>query len=139
MKRRAVQGRADWRARLVQQGCTWHDDGPDGCWRENAAWVMTEAEISRLKQTAAEVALLYERAAEHVVRENLWSRLGIAAEDAAIMRASLERGDEALLGRFDFLMDENGQPRLVEFNADNALSLVETAVLQRDWRQAVMP
>ena len=139
MKRLAVEGRADWRECLIAQGCTWHDDGPDGCWRENAVWMLTPDEISLLKQTAAEVAELYRQAVEHVVRKDLWPRFGFTREAADILRASIERGDPELLGRFDFLMDENGRPRLVEFNADNALSLVETAVLQRDWQRSVMP
>jgi glutathionylspermidine synthase len=75
----------------------------------------------------------------YIVRENRWARLGFTDEAARVLCSSLERGDPELLGRFDFLMDEKGQPRLVEFNADNALSLVETAVLQREWQLAVMP
>src|SRR4051812_22199557 len=139
VKRCAMPGRADWRARLIAEGCTWHDDGPDGCWREDVAWVLTPTEISLLKQTAAEVAELYRQAADHVLRRNLWARLGFGEETAGLLRSSLERGEPALLGRFDFLIDETGQPRLVEFNADNALSLVETAVLQRDWQRTVLP
>jgi glutathionylspermidine synthase len=138
VKRCAVPGRADWCARLSAAGCTWHNEA-DGSWREDAAWVLTPAEISLLKQTATEVAELYRQAADHVLRRNLWARLGFSEETAGLLRCSLERAEPALLGRFDFLIDETGQPRLVEFNADNALSLVETAVLQRDWQQAVMP
>jgi glutathionylspermidine synthase len=139
VKRCAVPGRADWLARLSAAGCTWHDDGPDGGWRENVAWVLTSEEIALLKQTTAEVAELYRQAVDHVLRRNLWARLGFGEETTSILRSSLECGEPALLGRFDFLIDDTGQPRLVEFNADNALSLVETAVLQRDWQQAVMP
>jgi glutathionylspermidine synthase len=38
-----------------------------------------------------------------------------------------------LHGRFDFLFDAQGCPRLLEYNAETALSLVETAVIQRHW------
>ena len=139
MKRRAVAGRADWRRLLSEQGCTWHDDGKDGCWREDVVWELTQGETDILMRSAAEVLSLYQQAADHVVRRGLWNRLGFETEEAAIIQASLERRDEATLGRFDFLMDESGQPRLLEFNADNALSLVESAVLQREWLREVLP
>jgi glutathionylspermidine synthase len=44
-----------------------------------------------------------------------------------------------LCGRFDFLLDESGQPKLLEFNADGALTLLETAIIQRDWHRDLMP
>ena len=139
MKRLAVPGRTDWRQLVSAQGCTWHDDGKEGCWREDVVWELTRGETDLLMRSAAEVLSLYQQAADHVVRRGLWNRLGFETEEAAIIQASLERRDEAMLGRFDFLMDESGQPRLLEFNADNALSLVESAVLQREWLREVLP
>ena len=118
MKRLAVPGRTDWRQLVSAQGCTWHDDGKEGCWREDVVWELTRGETDLLMRSAAEVLSLYQQAADHVVRRGLWNRLGFETEEAAIIQASLERRDEAMLGRFDFLMDESGQPRLLEFNAD---------------------
>lgn len=37
------------------------------------------------------------------------------------------------MGRFDFMLDGNGQFKLIEYNAESALTLVETAKVQRAW------
>ncbi|KAF0715337.1 hypothetical protein AaE_011353 [Aphanomyces astaci] len=51
----------------------------------------------------------------------------------AAVRASWKRRDRDLLGRFDFSWDGQGDPKLLEYNADTPMILVETAVGQRLW------
>jgi glutathionylspermidine synthase len=82
---------------------------------------------------------MYHQAAQHVVRNNLWSLMGLQNYEAELLAASWERGEWSLHGRFDFLFDAQGCPKLLEYNAETALSLVETAVIQRGWLVEVMP
>ncbi|ETV89449.1 hypothetical protein H257_00723 [Aphanomyces astaci] len=51
----------------------------------------------------------------------------------AAVRASWQRRDRDLLGRFDFSWDGQGDPKLLEYNADTPMILVEMAVGQRLW------
>jgi glutathionylspermidine synthase len=62
-----------------------------------------------------------------------------AKDEAELLTSSWERGEWALHGRFDFLFDVEGCPRLLEYNAETALSLVETAVIQKCWLGDVLP
>ncbi|WP_166647199.1 glutathionylspermidine synthase family protein [Prosthecobacter fusiformis] len=133
-----IHPRGDWQARVEAGGLTWHGEG-GGCWNEGAFYEFTEAELGRIRTTAREVYELHLLAAAHVVRHGLWSRLGVHEADVPILKASWERQDWSLMGRFDFLLDEQGQAKLIEFNAETALSVIETGPVQRKWQQEVMP
>jgi len=131
--------RPDWPALVESSGYNWHTDQGQSAWNESACYVLEAAEIERFRRQVNECYRLYEHAAEEVVRRDWWARLGIPSEDVPIVRASWERHDWDLAGRFDFLLDEAGQPKLLEFNADNALTLLETSIIQREWQRAVQP
>ncbi|HSU56704.1 MAG TPA: glutathionylspermidine synthase family protein, partial [Candidatus Dormibacteraeota bacterium] len=103
------------------------------------AYVLSQAEVQKLCQAAKELAEIYHRAAEHVIKHKLWDSIGLQNHEAHLIASSWERGEWSLHGRFDFLFDEHGSPKLLEYNAETALSLVETAVVQRRWLSEVMP
>lgn len=42
-------------------------------------------------------------------------------------------------GRFDFGYTGNGEPKLFEFNCDTPTAMLEAAVVQWDWKQAMFP
>ena len=132
--------RADWKARVEQQGLLWHtdDDGRE-TWNEQAAYLLSPAEVQRLCQAASELAEMYHEAAEHVVKKNLWPLIGLQNHESELIASSWKRREWSLHGRFDFLFDVQGCPRLLEYNAETALSLIETAVIQKRWLGEVMP
>lgn len=139
MKRVAVSARADWKARLEEQGMCWHSEDEEESWNEHAAYVLSSGEVDALCRAARELAELYHRAAKHIVENDLWSFVGLQPHEALLVAASWKRGEWSLQGRFDFLLDTQGRPKLLEYNAETALSLIETSVIQKRWRDDVMP
>lgn len=139
MKRIQPACRADWKTRVEQQGLVWHSDGGREAWNEQAAYLLSPTEIQRLCQAARELAEIYHQAAEHIVKNNLWSQIGLQKHEADLLASSWERNEWSLHGRFDFLLGGEGCPKLLEYNAETALSLVETAVIQKHWLAEVMP
>ncbi|MEP6671693.1 MAG: glutathionylspermidine synthase family protein [Chthoniobacter sp.] len=134
-----MAARADWPARVEQQGLLWHSEDGDETWNERAAYLLSPAEVEKLCRTARELAGLYHQATEHIVENNLWSAVGLQNHEAELLASSWRRGEWSLQGRFDFLFDAQGSPKLLEYNAETALSLMETAVIQKHWRDDVMP
>lgn len=139
MKRIHVAPRCCWQRVVEEQGYLWHTEGDHPCWREDACYVLTDGEVQLLRRTGDEVYQMLIKAADHVVKNGLWSRVGISDEHARIVAASWESGARPMAGRFDLLVDEQGQPKLLEFNADCALTMLETAVIQRDWQKTGFP
>jgi glutathionylspermidine synthase len=82
---------------------------------------------------------IYHQAAEHIVENSLWPSIGLQNHEAELLASSWRRSEWSLHGRFDFLFDDQGCPRLLEYNAETALSLLESAVIQKHWLAEVMP
>jgi glutathionylspermidine synthase len=139
MKRIQLSPRPDWQSLVEQQGLTWHSEGGQVTWNEQNAYLLSQSEVKKLCQTASELAQIYHQAAGHVVKNELWSLMGLQEHEAGLITASWEKGEWSLHGRFDFLFDVHGCPKLLEYNAETALSLVETAVIQRHWLAGAMP
>ncbi|OSZ67172.1 glutathionylspermidine synthase [Sphingomonas sp. IBVSS1] len=141
MRRIDCTPRSDWQQRVSQLGLVWHSR-PDGSayWDERAAWAFTPDEVAVLETATAELYRLYLAAGQHVIDADRLGELGIPSFCHAAIRAAWDGEPRALnLGRFDLGWDGSGPPKLFEFNADTPTSLLEAAVVQWDWKQAVFP
>lgn len=78
-------------------------------------------------------------AAEKVIENAWWPRLGIPEAAVPSILRSWERDDFSLYGRFDFGFDGASPPRLLEYNADTPTALVEAAVVQWFWLKDLHP
>lgn len=136
MKRLALEPRAEWHAWADRLGYAWHSEGGSCSWNEGVAYSLTAEEAESLCKSAEEAHRMCLAAVERVVRENLWPRVGIAERDVAVLKRSWERQEWSLGGRFDFMFDAHGQAKLIEYNAESALTLIETAIVQRAWLDA---
>jgi glutathionylspermidine synthase len=139
MKRHICQPRPDWREKVESVGLTFHSHENGPYWDESAAYELTRAEVDTLESAANKLHFLCIDAAEAVIKNNWWARLGIC--DAAIpaILKSWERDDFSLYGRFDLSYDGVTPPKLLEYNADTPTTLVEAAVVQWFWLQELHP
>jgi glutathionylspermidine synthase len=139
MQRHRCEPRRDWRERVEATGLIYHshDNGP--YWDESACYDLTADEVRRLEEATRALHFLCIDAAEAVVKNGWWQRLAIPdAAVPAIMR-SWERDDFSLYGRFDLAVGSDGQPKMLEYNADTPTALVEAAVTQWFWLQETRP
>lgn len=139
MQRHASNPRTDWKERVEHIGLTYHshDNGP--YWDESACYELTAAEVDVLEAAANDLHFRCIDAAEAVINNNWWSRLGIAEAAIPAILRSWERDDFSLYGRFDFSFDGITPPKLFEYNADTPTALVEAAVAQWFWLQDTHP
>jgi glutathionylspermidine synthase len=135
MKRHNCNPRPDWREKVESVGLTYHshDDGP--YWDESACYELTRQEVDALEAAANQLHYLCIEAAEAVIQNNWWPRLGIPEAAIASILHSWERDDFSLYGRFDLSYDGVTPPKLLEYNADTPTALVEASVAQWFWLQ----
>ena len=139
MRRLQSDPRPEWKVWAESLDYSWHSEGGACSWNEGVAYLLTSDEVEILRVRADEVHAMCLTVVEKVVRENLWSRLGIRTEDVPLLRLSWERREWSLTGRFDFMLDAQGEMKLIEYNAESALTLIETAKVQRAWLKEAMP
>lgn len=137
---RANAGREGAREKLVEAGLLW-----DECEHQQPYWSETEhvcmdlATAEVLEDAANEMHELCLRACGEIVERGWWERLSIPAAAAPLVEASWRAGDRSLYGRFDFAWTGEGEPKLLEYNADTPTSLLEAAVLQWQWLEELFP
>ena len=139
MKRHACQPRADWREKVERVGLTYHSHENGPYWDESAAYELTPAEVEALETAANQLHHLCIEAAEAVIKNHWWARLGIPQAAVPVILQSWERDEFSLYGRFDLAYDGVTPPKLLEYNADTPTALVEAAVAQWFWLQELHP
>jgi len=139
MKRQPCTPRPDWRQKVESVGLTYHSHEHGPYWDESACYEFSAKEIGTLETAARSLHYLCIDAAEAVIRQGWWERLAIPAAAIPAIRASWERDDFSLYGRFDLAFDGDGPPKLLEYNADTPTALVEAAVAQWFWLQDTHP
>ncbi|HXI71166.1 MAG TPA: glutathionylspermidine synthase family protein [Verrucomicrobiae bacterium] len=139
MKRHACHPRPDWREKVESVGLTFHSHEHGPYWDESACYELTAGEVDELESATNKLHYLCIDAAEAVIENNWWSRLGICEAAVPAILRSWERDDFSLYGRFDLSYDGIAPPKLLEYNADTPTALVEAAVAQWFWLQEIHP
>lgn len=140
MNRRSMNPRQDWQARVEEKGMVYHtaEDGTP-YWDESACYEFTAAEVDALEKATYTLNDLCLAAVECVIQKDYFERFGIPPQFVEWVKASWERDEQTLLGRFDLALWPDGQIKLLEYNADTPTALLEAAVIQWFWMQDVFP
>src|ERR1700722_8580451 len=77
MQRQSCQPRDDWRKKVEGIGLTYHSHCAGPYWDESACYELTAQEVDTLEAAANTLHFLCIDAAEAVIKNNWWSRLGI--------------------------------------------------------------
>ncbi len=138
MRRIASAPRPHWQERVESVGLTWHSpDQP--YWNESAFYEFSASEVDRLEAATNELEKMTLAAAQHVIDNRLYGRMGIPESAIPLIESSWEAEPPSIYGRFDLAYDGVHPPKLLEYNADTPTSLLEAAVVQWYWLQDVFP
>ena len=140
MKRITLTPRENWQQQVESEGLTFHtlEDGRP-YWNESAAYEFTSREVDMLEAAANNMQTMCLAAAQHVIDNNLYAQLEIPTAAVPLIEWAWNQEPPALYGRFDFSYDGASPPKLLEYNADTPTSLLEAAVIQWSWLEAVFP
>jgi glutathionylspermidine synthase len=138
MRRIRCAPRHGWQDKVEKLGLAWHS-GAEPYWNESAFYEFTAKEVEVLETATNELEGMCLQAAQHIIDEKLYARMGIPPMAVPLIEGSWEAEPPSLYGRFDFAYDGAGPPKLLEYNADTPTSLLEAAVAQWYWLQEVYP
>lgn len=139
MQRTPHDPRPDWRAKVERVGLTYHSHETGPYWDESVYYALGAAEVELLEASANTLHRLCIEAAEAVIENRWWARLGVDEAAVPAIVSSWERDDFSLYGRFDLSFDGASPPKLLEYNADTPTALVEASVAQWFWLQDTHP
>jgi glutathionylspermidine synthase len=138
MRRITCTPRPDWQKKVEGAGLTWHSlDQP--YWNESAYYELSSDEVDTLEAATNELEKMTLAAAQHVIDQRLYARMGIPELAIPLIETSWEAEPPSLYGRFDLSYDGKRPPKLLEYNADTPTSLLEAAVIQWYWLEELFP
>ncbi len=138
MRRVTSTPRPNWEEKVEERGLTWHS-GQQPYWNESAFYEFTAKEVDILEAATNELEKMTLAAAQHVIDNKLYARMGIPENAIPLIEGSWEAEPPALYGRFDLAYDGVHPPKLLEYNADTPTSLLEAAVVQWYWLEELFP
>jgi glutathionylspermidine synthase len=138
MERRRIAVRSDWQAQLESIGFHFHSlDG--GYWDESACYRFSSEEVDILEAATVELHRMSLAAVEVLVERGTFEHYALPEGFARNVIDSWRAQAPSVYGRFDLRYDGKAPPKLLEYNADTPTSLIEAAVAQWNWLQAVRP
>jgi glutathionylspermidine synthase len=142
MERHLTAERGDWLHQCKAIGFTfhhWNDEKP--YWGEGIYYTFTEDEVDEIAAATSELHALCLEAVEHILAKERLIELGIPAQFYPMIYRSWAADEEGIYGRFDLRYGGQGQgaPKMFEYNADNPVTLIESAVAQWEWMEQVFP
>ncbi|HUP94667.1 MAG TPA: glutathionylspermidine synthase family protein [Burkholderiales bacterium] len=138
MKRERLTPRHGWQAQLEAVGFYFHSLG-GVYWDESACYRFAAFEIDMLEEATAELHKICLAAVQSIVERRAFDTFALDDWLAELVTTSWNARAPSLYGRFDLRYDGINSPKLLEYNADTPTSLIEAAVAQWNWLQAVHP
>src|SRR3954451_7423068 len=112
MRRIECTPRPEWQKKVESVGLTWHSL-EEPYWNESAFYEFSAKEIDVLEAATNELETMSLAAAQHVIDNRLYSRMGIPEIAAPLIEASWEAEPPSLYGRFDLSYDGTNPPKLL--------------------------
>lgn len=135
MIRVSIEERPRWEERAHEMGFKFHTLYGDKYWDESRYYQFTLKQIEEdLEEPTRELHAMCLKAVEKVVHDDdMMRKFAIPEALWSLVRASWERRDASLYGRFDFVYSGMGPAKMLEYNADTPTSLYESGYWQWLW------
>lgn len=138
MQRLSSIARPDWRARCEAVGFDYHTiDGT--YWDESACYRFNSAQIDQLEAAANQLHAMVREVVARVIKQGDYQGWGLSELAIRLIEASWQAGERELYGRMDMSWSGQGEPKLLEYNADTPTALLEASVVQWEWLECVQP
>ena len=108
-------------------------------WDETACYNFSADEVDRMEEVSAEMHQLCLNAAGEAVSSKRFAEFAIPEAFHELVSQSWQQREATLYGRFDFSWNGEGEPKLLEYNADTPTALLEASVVQWQWLEDVLP
>ena len=145
MDRIPIEARPDWREQVEQWGLLFHDnrderpnENPD-YWNESAYYWFSADEVDTLEAATNDLHEMCLGAVQHVIDAGRYHELAIPAVAIPYIEKRWSSVAPSIVGRFDLAYDGFNPPKLLEYNADTPIALLEAAVVQWKWLEDRFP
>jgi len=105
-------------------------------WNEKAYYEFSLAEINHIEDATAELEQMCLKAVDYVIENKLYHKFHIPDYLIPYIENSWNNDEPSLYGRYDLAFN-NGELKMLEYNADTPTSVYEAGIIQWYWLQEV--
>lgn len=134
MERKTIDERKNYAQKIEELGFFYHPD----YWGEGRYYEFTSEEVTALERATQELYSMVCDAVEYLITHDRLPEMQIPVGVKDYIRQSWERDELSVYGRFDLFFDGH-EIKLYEFNADTPTSLLESAIIQWNWKEDCFP
>lgn len=138
MERRLIPQRPDWQRRVEDEGMLWHTAQGVPYWHEGVCYVFGLSEVERIEAATEACHRMAMDAVGAIIEGGELPLYGYGADAIRLIEQSWQRDERDIYGRIDFAYDGQGEPRMLEYNADTPTSLLEASVVQWSWMTDIL-
>lgn len=140
MKRLKFAQRPNFQDELDRIGFNYYSlpSGPDGehYWQEGVTYGFAETQVDKIMEATQELHDMSVDMVRHMVQTGDYpSYFALTDHCKALIEQSWKRGDKSLYGRFDLVYDGQDEIKMLEYNGDTPVSILECSVAQWDYIQ----
>lgn len=132
MEVKEITPRLDWQEKCEAVGFNFHSVNGT-YWDESHCYQFSASEIDNIEEATEQLHRMAIEATSSIVSDGDYQKYGIPEHFAPFIEDSWRREDKSLYGRMDLTCHQNGDIKLLEYNADTPTSLLEASVVQWDW------
>lgn len=135
MKRHILEKRTDFQKRLEEIGFNYWNlpSGPEKLpyWQEGVTYAFSETQIDKIQDASQQLHNMSIEMVSSIVKSGDYpAYFNLDSHSIPLIEQSWNRGDQSLYGRFDLVYDGNDQIKMLEYNGDTPVSILECAVAQ---------
>jgi len=132
MQRLKITPRTDQKSKLEAFGYLIESEH-EFYWNESACYTFSKKEVDEIESATNALQEICAEAVQTIIDRDWFSRLDLTFREAELAKASWDRDELSLYGRFDLTWDLKTAPKMLEYNADTPTSLFEASILQWEW------
>lgn len=129
--------RSDFQAKLENIGFDyWNLQGPANkdYWQEGVVYVLSEHEVDAIQQATQDLhEMSMEMVSKIVTSGDYPEYFKLSNLDKLLIEKSWNEDQYSLYGRFDLALDHANIPKMLEYNGDTPVSILECSVAQWDY------
>ncbi len=137
MERIRIKPRQNWETQVESLGFTHHTYDEFIFWDEATCYEFKAREIEEIQAATNRIELLCMELVDFVIRRRCYHRLNIPEYAWPLIEHSWRNNEPSFYGRLDLSYDGVHPPKLLEYNADTPLCLLEASLIQKQWLEQV--
>jgi glutathionylspermidine synthase len=138
--RKNISVRPDWISRVEDVGMFYHTIDNKPYWDESVYYEFDAEFIDKLDDATTELHSMCLEYVDSVVRTGDYdSAYDFDDFTKQLIQTSWNKHHLQVYGRFDFGINQNGDIKMFEYNADTPTGLLEASVVQWNWKEEIFP